>query len=162
VLNALHVFFSWLLECGHILHMPVFPETKGNDAASRKAMRREEQETALKNIPGEHRNPIEFMMKTGMRPGELCARLVKAVTIGERVVWAERTLSGTTYMETTKNKSTLPMPLNDKTLEIARRNMAGKFPKDFLFINPVTGSGYRLRYLSEVWRTYSGTDYASL
>ena len=31
-----------------------------------------------------------------------------------------------------------------------KRNMVGKFPKDFLFIDPVTGSGYRLRYLSEV------------
>lgn len=159
VLNALHAFFSWLLECGHILHMPVFPEIKGNDATSRRAMRREEQEAALKNIPGEHRDPIEFMMKTGMRPGELCAVLVKSVDIANRIVWVERTLSGTTYMETTKNKSTLPVPLNDKALEIAKRKIAGRFPKDFLFVNPITGSGYRLRYLSEVWRTYSGTEY---
>ena len=159
MLNALHAFFSWLLECGHILHMPVFPEIKGNDATSRRAMRREEQEAALKNIPGEHRDPIEFMMKTGMRPGELCAVLVKSVDIANRVVWVERTLSGTTYMETTKNKSTLPVPLNDKALEIAKRKIAGRFPKDFLFVNPITGSGYRLRYLSEVWRTYSGTEY---
>ncbi len=69
VLNALHAFFSWLLGCGHILQMPVFPEIKGNDATPRRAMRREEQEMALKNIPGQHRDPIEFMMKTGLRPG---------------------------------------------------------------------------------------------
>jgi integrase len=139
--------------------MPVFPEIKANDATSRRAMRREEQEAGLERLPGGFRDPIEFMMKTGMRPGEQCAVLVKSIDIGNRVVWVERTLSGTTYMETTKNKSTLPVPLNDKALEIAMRNMAGKFPKDFLFINPATGGGYRLRYLSEVWRKYSGTDY---
>jgi len=159
VLNALHAFFSWLLECRHILHMPVFPEIKGNDSTPRRAMRREEQEAALRKLPIEHRDPIEFMMKTGMRPGELCAVLVKSVDIANRVVWVERTLSGSTYMETTKNKSKLPVPLNDKALEIAKRNKDEKFPQDFLFINPVTGSGYRRKYLWEVWRKHSETDY---
>jgi integrase len=99
------------------------------------------------------------MMKTGMRPGELCAVLVRSVDIANRVVWVERTLSGSTYMETTKNKSKLPVPLNDKALEIAERNIRDRFPKDFLFVNPVTGSGYRRKYLWEVWRKYSETDY---
>ena len=61
-------------------------------------------------------------------------------------------------METTKNKSTLPVPLNDKALEIAKRKIAGRFPKDFLFVNPMTGSGYRLRYLGGL-ADLLGTEY---
>jgi hypothetical protein len=45
------------------------------------------------------------------------------------------------------NKSKLPVPLNDKALDIAGRNIRGKFLKDFLFVNPATGGGYRRKYL---------------
>jgi integrase len=147
VLNALHAFFHWLHDNGHILHMPSFPEVKGDDATPRRAIRKEAQEAGLRNIPEQFRDPIEFMMKTGMRPGELCAVLVRSIDLANRTVWVERSLSGSTYRETTKNKSKLPIPLNDKALEIAKRNMKGRFANDFLFINPVTGNGYRRKYL---------------
>jgi site-specific recombinase XerD len=48
--------------------------------------------------------------------------------------------------------------LNNKALGIVERNMKGKFPNDFLFINPVTRRGYSRKYLSEIWNRYSGTD----
>lgn len=153
--NALHAFFHWLHDNGHILHIPSFPEIKGDDATPRRAIRKEAQEAALKKIPEQFRDPIEFMMKTGMRPGELCAVLVRSVDLAGRIVWVERSLSGSTYRETTKNKSKLPIPLNDKALEIAKRNVKGKFPNDFLFVNPVTGDGYRRKYLWGVWDKYS-------
>lgn len=158
VFNALRAFFSWLYENGHIVAMPFFQKIKGDDATPRRAMRREAQEEALKQIPEQFRDPIEFAMKTGIRPGELCAILVKSVDIDSRMVWIERSLSGSTYRETTKNKSKLTVPLNDRALEIVLRNAKGKFPNDFLFINPVTGKGYSRKYLSEVWNRYSGTD----
>jgi integrase len=157
VRNALHAFFHWLYDNGHILHMPSFPEIKGDDATPRRAIRKEAQEAGLKNIPEQFRDPIEFMMKTGMRPGELCAVLVRSVDMASRTVWVERSLSGSTYRETTKNKSKLPIPLNDKALEIAKRNVRGKFPNDFLFINPVTNDGYRRKYLWGIWDKYSGS-----
>ncbi len=72
----------------------------------------------------------------------MCAVLVKSVDIANRGVRVERTLSGSTYMETTKNKSKDTVRLNDKALEIVKRNIVGKFPKDFLFANPITGRGY--------------------
>ncbi len=121
-------------------------------------MRKEIQEEALKLIPDKFRDPIEFAMKTGIRPGELCAILIKSVDIENRMVWIERSLSGSTYRETTKNKSKLPVPLNDRALEIVHRNAKGKFPNDFLFVNPGTGKGYSRKYLSEVWNRHSGTD----
>ena len=158
VLNALRAFFSWLYENGCILQMPVFPHIKGDDATPRKAMRRLNQEEALEKIPNQFRDPIKFMMKTGIRPGELCAILVKSVDINNRAVWIERSLSGTIYRETTKNKSKLSVPLNDAALEVVIRNVKGKFPNDFLFVNPVTNKGYSRKYLSEIWKRYSGTD----
>ena len=158
VMNALHAFFSWLFENGHILTMPSFPVIKGvGDSTPRRALTKENQEEGLKKIPEEFRDPIEFMMKTGLRPGELCALLVRSVDIANRVVWVERTLSGSTYRETTKNKSKLPIPLNDKALDIVKRNVKGKFPGDFLFVNPVTHDGYRRKYLWGIWKEDSDT-----
>lgn len=158
VFNSLRAFFTWLLENGQILQMPVFQNIKGDDSTPRRAMRKEAQEEALKKIPDQFRDPIEFAMKTGIRPGELCAILARSVDIQNRMVWIERSLSGSTYRETTKNKSKLPVPLNDKALEIIKRNIKGKFPNDFLFVNPVTGKGYSRKYLSEVWNIHSGTN----
>jgi hypothetical protein len=39
----------------------------------------------------------------------------------------------------TVNKSKLPAPLNDTSLEIAEKNVRDKFSKDFVFVNPATG-----------------------
>ena len=150
VLNALHAFFGWLFESGRIDKIPAFPIIKGDNATPRRAIRPEVQGQGLENIPARHRDPIEFMMKTGLRPGECIAILVKSVQIDQRVVWVERALSGSTYVETTKNKSKLPIPLNDKALEIAKRNVKGKFPKDFLFVNPDTGRGYSRKGLEDM------------
>jgi len=158
VLNALHAFFAWLYENGRIEVIPPFPIIKGDNATPRRALRIEAQEKALEQIPAAHRDPLEFMMKTGLRPGECVAILVKSVNIEQRVVWVERSVSGSTYVETTKNKSKLPIPLNDKALEIAKRNVKGKFPNDFLFVNPTTGRGYSLSMLSKIWRNNCGVD----
>ena len=98
------------------------------------------------------------MMKTGLRPGECVAIIAKSVDVAQRVVWVERSVSGSTIRETTKNGSKLAIPLNAKALEIAQRNIKGKFPKDFLFVNPATGRGYSLSALSKIWRRYSGLD----
>lgn len=158
ILNALHAFFSWLYETGRIEVIPPFPVIKGDNATPRRAITIETQEKAIQNIPEAHRDPIMFMMKTGLRPGECIAVLVKSVNIEQRVVWVERSVSGCTYVETTKNKSKLPIPLNNKALEIAKGNVKAKFPNDFLFVNPFTGRGYSLSMLSKIWRNHSGLD----
>jgi integrase len=98
------------------------------------------------------------MMETGARPGECCAILVQSCDPNNRVVWIERTLSGHTYRETTKENTKLPVPLNDLALEIVKRNMRGKFPLDFLFINPVNGKGFTYRALYDAWVRYTGNE----
>lgn len=158
VLNALHAFFGWMFESGRIDHIPAFPVIKGNNATPRRALRREGQEQVLADIPAEHRDIVEFMMKTGLRPGECVAVLVKSVNIEQRTLWVERSVSGCQYVETTKNKSKLPIPLNDRALEIVKRHIKNKFPNDFLFVNSFTGRGYSLSMLSKIWRKNRATD----
>jgi integrase len=92
---------------------------------------REEQLEAISNIPESHRDPILFAMNTGIRPGELVAILIKSVDIKRRFVWIERAKSGPRFVERTKNKESLPVPLNDTSLEIVLRNMKKNFPMTF-------------------------------
>lgn len=158
VLNALHAFFAWMFDSGRIENIPAFPTIKGDNASTRRALRREAQEQALIEIPAEHRDIFEFLMKTGLRPAEGVAALVKSVNIEQRLLWVERSVSGCRYVETTKNKSKLPIPLNDRALEIVARNIKNKFPNDFLFINPATGRGYSLSMLGRIWREHSTVD----
>ncbi|HVN95211.1 MAG TPA: tyrosine-type recombinase/integrase [Syntrophorhabdaceae bacterium] len=157
IMNALHAFFSWMRKHGVIKEMPIFPEIVDANKTRRRALTRDVQEYGLKNIPQQHSDPIRFMMKTGLRPGELVAILVKSVDIERRVVWVERARSGSRYVERTKNKEVLPVPLNDAALEIAKRHTKGKFPNDFLFINQNTGKPYTQWFLWDTWKRYSET-----
>jgi integrase len=158
ILNTLHAFFRWLKKNGKISEMPEFPEVNNKDSVRRKALRRDVQIHALEQLPVEHTDPILFMMKTGIRPGECVAILAKSVDIDNRVIWIERARSGSEYVERTKNKEALPVPLNNIALEIVERNIKGKFPNDFLFINPSTGKGYTQWFLWDIWKRYSGTE----
>jgi site-specific recombinase XerD len=55
----------------------------------------------------------------------------------------------------------LPVPLNDVALAIVKRHMKGKFPKDHLFINLSTKRPYTQWFISNLWKTHSGTDVTS-
>jgi integrase len=158
ILNTLHAFFGWLYKHGIIKAIPGFPEIKNPEKARRRALTVEAQEEGINNLPQAHRDPIRFMMNTGLRPGELVATLIRSVDIEQRVVWVERARSGSTYLERTKNKEVLPVPLNDIALEIARRHAAGKFPADFLFVNPGTRKGYTQWFLWDIWKRFSKTN----
>jgi integrase len=158
IMNTLHAFFSWMRKHGVIKEMPIFPEIVDTNKTRRKALTRDAQEYGLDNIPQQHSDPIRFMMKTGLRPGELVAIFIKSVDIERRVVWVERARSGSKYVERTKNREVLPVPLNDVALDIASRHIKGKFPNDFLFINPNTGKPYTQWYLWDIWKRYSQTE----
>jgi hypothetical protein len=95
ILTMLHAFFSWLFDRGIIPGIPAFPEVKGGDETTRKALRRSQQLEALSNIPEAHRDIITFMMMTGCRPSEAVAILIKSVDIDNRLIWIERVKDST-------------------------------------------------------------------
>lgn len=158
ILHALRAFFNWLYQNGRIPVVPPFPTVKGDNADKRRAVRKGAQLELIALLPEEDRDVFRFMMETGVRPGEVCAILVEACHPEERAVIIGRTLSGSTYRETTKENTKLPVPLNDTALEIVKRNMKGKFPKQFLFLNPRTGRGYKYKALYKAWVTATGND----
>lgn len=141
---------------GRILVVPPFPTVKGDNADKRRAVRKDAQLGLIALLPEEDRDVFRFMMETGVRPGEVCAILVEACHPEERAVIIGRTLSGSTYRETTKENTKLPVPLNDTALEIVKRNIKGKFPKQYLFLNPRTGRGYKYKALYKAWTTATG------
>jgi len=155
IIIALHNFFYWLRERGIIKDIPLFPKIKGDDSKSRKAIDIDLQGEALERISVYHRDIIEFLMETGLRPGEGCALLVEHVDAKHRIASIEGTFSGTKLRQTTKQKRKRVIPLSTRAFEIAAKNMQGKLPKQFLFINPVTDKHYTTNALGKIWRKKS-------
>lgn len=159
IMNALRNFFYWLKERGTIKNMPIFPHITGDNAKARTAIDCQLQTEVLKRIPENHRDPIEFLMETGLRPGEVCALLVEHIDVRQGIARIERTyVSGNTIRETTKQKRKRIIPLSDRALQIAEKNIKGKLPKQFLFINSRTGRGYYPKALWYQWTIHSGLD----
>lgn len=162
ILFTLRTFMAWLVSRGTIETVPAFPRMKKtNDARRTQALTKDQQDGALKNIPAEHKDILTFMMKTGLRHGEVVAVLVKAIDVDNRLVWVERRRSGVKERSGSKNETVLPVPLNDTALEIVKRNMKGKFPKDYLFIHPGTGKHYTQWFISNLWKRLSKSELTS-
>jgi len=163
ILNALRNFFFWLKERETINVMPRFPMVKGDDSKTVLTIDYELQAEVLQHIPEMHRDPIEFMMETGLRPGEVCALLVEHVDLRNGTARIERTyVSGNKIRETSKQKRKRIIPLSDRALEIAGRHIDSKLPKQFLFINAKTGKGYFPNALWFQWSQHSGLPGVSL
>ncbi|KJU87468.1 Integrase, catalytic core, phage domain protein [Candidatus Magnetobacterium bavaricum] len=158
ILNALHSFFRWLKRKGIIKEVPNFPDIKGNDAEVRTSIDIEQQREALNKIPGHHRDIFEFSFETGLRGGELCALKAKDIDIKKKHILVQRSFSGTKLRETTKTNRKIYLPLSDKALEIAKRNVKDKAPDAFLFINERTQRHYTTMALWQNWRKYSGIE----
>ena len=75
-MDALHAFFRWLKRWGEIAEVPVWPEIEPPIEPQRFSLPSEEQAAALARIPEEHRDIIEFLVETGVRPVEACALMV--------------------------------------------------------------------------------------
>lgn len=179
VLGMLHKFFSWLFDNGTIPNIPAFPEITGGDEARRSALRQSEQVEGLNNImsavPSKFDNQetamasrqvvrdiIELMSHTGVRHSEVIAILVKSIDLEERCIWIERVRDGyKRYVERTKNREKLPVPLNDTALSIVAKYVKDKLPNSFLFINPRTGRPFSKWTIWDTWKRLSGTDVCS-
>ena len=157
--NALYNFFAWLKERGVITEIPPFPKITGDDSEPRKAIDIETQDEGLAGIPEEEREVIEFLMETGRRPGEVAALLCEDIfltTAPPTYAVGKTYVRGNKIRQTTKPKRKFVFGLSGRAAEIARKHMAGKTPKQFLFINPNTGRGYLPNKLWYLWRKYSG------
>jgi integrase len=163
IMNGLNNFFNWLLERGVIGIKPVLPRITGDDSKVSIAIDCETQDEALSRIPEGHRDIIEFMNETGLRPGEVCAVLCEHIDLNNRIGRIERTyVSGNKIRETTKQKRKGVIRLSERALEIAKKNKQGKLPKQFLFINPNTNKGYLPKVLWYQFHVYSGLDGVTL
>jgi integrase len=157
--NALYNFFVWMKERGIRTEIPPFPKITGDDSQQRKAIDIDTQDAGLAGIVEGDRDVIEFMMETGRRPGEVAALLCEDMhlTTTRPTYDVNKTyVRGNKIRETTKPKRKFTFPLSHRAAEIARKHMAGKMPKQFLFINPNTGRGYLPNRLWGLWRKYSG------
>ena len=158
IMNALRNFFNYLKKRGIVNAVPMFPDIKGDDAKMRIAIDVDLQEEVLKRLPDIHRGVFEFLMETGLRPGEVCALLVEHIDLRTRSARIERTFSGNQIRETTKQKRKRIIPLSGIAFEIARKNTEDKHPKQYLFINPHTGKNYVSDTLWYIWHHHSGLE----
>jgi integrase len=157
VMNALENFFVWCREeNGCTTGMPVFPKIDIDDCEPRKAVVVEVQESALKKIPDDYRDIIEFGMETAFRPGETTALKVKDIDFAMGRALIARTWSDYQLHERPKGRKKRYRPLSDRALEIATIHAQGKHPEAFLFINPRTAGPYKRKRLGEVWNQYTG------
>lgn len=158
IINTLHSFFVWLIGEGIIKQkdLPFFPRINGNDSSVKVALEVEDQQESLERIPEIHKDIYEFAFETGVRPGELAALQVKDVILKKGIVIVQRTYSACELKEAPKEELKKPIPLSDRAYELVEKNIQGKFPESFLFINPNTGNGYTANNLGKIWRNHSG------
>jgi integrase len=155
-MDALHTFFRWLKRWGEVDQVPTWPEIEEVIEKERFALVYEDQQAALKNIPAEHRDIFEFMMETGLRPGEVCAIQWHDIDFKSRRALIRRTYSESTLRETTKQKKEQWIPLSKRACEII--DVQEKDAASFIFVNPDTRRGYRYKVLNRLWNRHSGTD----
>jgi integrase len=179
IMDGLHAFFKFMVRWGEIEEVPIWPEMEDVITKERFALTYEEQMTALSNIPAEHRDIFEFMMETGLRPGEACALQWEDIDFKSRRALIRRTYSESTLRNKTKQKKEQWIPLSDRACELIeeQRNSTGAqirgveaikphgysekegiLVAPFLFINPDTKRGYRYKVLNRLWNKHSGTS----
>jgi len=156
ILNALHAAMRWMWQKGFINEMPPFPVIKGNDATPRIALEIENQYEALNKIPPMHRDLYEFEFETGLRPGETCALKIKDIDLDAMTVRVQRTFTMNRLRESDKEGHRKAIPLSIRAFEIIKNRIQGRFPEDWIFINPVTGRYYTVDRLSQYWKKYTG------
>jgi integrase len=155
ILNTLHAAMRWMWKKGIISEVPPFPTINGNDSEPRIALTLEDQAEALNKIPEIHRDVYEFEFETGIRPGETCALKIKDIDFQNRTMRVQRTFTMRRLREADKEAHRKTMPLSDVALEIARARSLGRFPEDWVFINPSSKSHYTVQRLGHYWKKYT-------
>lgn len=99
----------------------------------------------IARLPECHR-PIHILMRElALRLSEVCALKISDLDIPNRRIMIGRAVSAD--VRYAKVRKTSWIPLSDMALEIANAALAGRPGEQLLFINPVTGKGYRPSFL---------------
>jgi len=130
ILDALHTFFRFMVRWGEITEVPVWPEIEEVIEHERFALTYEEQQEVLRNIPTEHRDIIEFMMETGLRPGEACALMLVDIDPKRGRALVRRTYSEGQLRNKVKQKKEYWIVLSDRAMELVRANMGNRAAVD--------------------------------
>ncbi len=158
ILVSLHAFFTWLFKKG-VRDIPPFPVIENVDMKERIALSYDDQKEYLSMIPDRYRDVIEFGMETGLRVGELVVLKMKDVDLKNMRALIRRTVSAYVHIiETTKGRSKKYIPLSNRAVEIAKRNSIGKFPEDYIFVNPDTKKRYSVKMPNVLWKRYTKLD----
>ncbi len=155
MMDVLKSFFRYLERRGEIDSMPVWPEVAGVIQKEGFALQVDEQQEVLQRIPAEHRGIVEFLMETGLRPGEGCALMPTDINYRTRYALIRRTWTRDRLRERNKEKKQKWKPLSDRACELLEANMGRS---GFCFTNPVTNRGYRPAFVRRLWRKYAGVD----
>jgi integrase len=108
-------------------------------------------------IPERYRDVIEFDMDTDWRVGELIALKMKDIDLKNMRALIRRPVSAYVHIiETTKGRSKKYIPLSNRALEIAKKSAIGRFPEEYILINPDTGKRYPEEMPNVLWKRYTG------
>ncbi len=140
-----------------IREIPVWFYPKGNDSKVRKVPSVDLAKQALLNLPEEHRDVFEYAMLTGLRPGENVTLKIGDHDLDSRKITIQRSMSGNKLRERDKEEHKAKISMSERCIEIFKKHSRGRFPRDFLFINPVTSKHYHKTFLSRLWNKHSGT-----
>ena len=154
IMDGLFTFFTWLKRWGEITDIPTWPEIEEPIGRARRALTRDEQDEELARIPEEHRDIIEFAMEVGMRPAEACALMTIDINPSRRAILVRRTYSEGKLRNKTKNqRREYWLVVSDRAWELIEHNLHSDRP--FIFTNPVTGRGYKYKFVYRVWKKHS-------
>jgi integrase len=153
LMDCLKTFFRWLNEWERC-RIPIFPKIEITTGEKKRAIPYEEQIRILSDFPEEHRDIFLFLRETALRQSEGCSLKISDIDFAQARALIQRTYSASKIVERTKGKNRKWIPLSRLALEIAKRHSEGRFGADFLFINPMTGKGYKRGTLNRLWLKY--------
>lgn len=158
VMDALRNFFRWLLKREEITRIPDWPEMEPVIQKEVFTLSYQEQQDELQRMPDEHRDILEFLMETGLRPAEACALMKIDIKATDCKGLIRHNYSEAELTERTKQKKEYWIVFSDRAWELIKRNIAN--PTVFVFWNKKYKKGYRYKVLNRIWNKYteSGVD----
>ena len=120
----------------------------------------EDQVAYIARLPECHR-PIHILMRElALRVREACAIKISDLDFPNRRIVIGRAVSADVRLP--KVRKACWIPLSDVALEIANAASAGRPGEQLLFVNPVTGKGYRPSFLWKLYQKFGFPRYLKL